>query len=121
MYLCRFISLIFLIIFCLPAPAKAQNVGEAKIIHVVVALCDNEFQGIVPVPAKIGNGKDPGNNLCWGCAYGVKTSFKLDKNWKLVLEQTNPTSEILERAVFKKGNTYLIADAYEGEKIAEAT
>ena len=36
-------------------PAK-QNSG--KLIHVLVALCDNQFQGIVPVPAKIGNGDD---------------------------------------------------------------
>ena len=37
--------------------------AETKIIHVFVALCDNDSQGIVPVPKKIGNGNDPDNNL----------------------------------------------------------
>ena len=36
--------------------------GE-KIIHVFVALCDNKYQGIVPVPKAIGNGQYPANNL----------------------------------------------------------
>jgi len=33
--------------------------GRPLVAHVVVALCDNEFQGIVPVPASLGNGADP--------------------------------------------------------------
>jgi hypothetical protein len=49
--------------------------AETKIIHVFVALCDNDSQGIVPVPKKIGNGNDPDNNLYWGCGYGVRTFF----------------------------------------------
>lgn len=32
-----------------------------KTIHVYVALCDNVYQGIVPVPKAIGNGDDPRN------------------------------------------------------------
>ena len=44
-----------------------------KTIHVFVALCDNKYQGIVPVPAKIGNGQDAATNLYWGAAFGVKT------------------------------------------------
>ena len=33
-------------------PSK-RNSG--KLIHALVALCDNQYQGIVPVPARIGN------------------------------------------------------------------
>src|SRR5207249_4829544 len=40
--------------------------NSAKVIHVVVALCDNQYQGIVPVPALIGNGDNPAKNLYWG-------------------------------------------------------
>ena len=40
--------------------------SELRTIHVVVALCDNENQGIVPVPEKLGNGKEPLTNLYWG-------------------------------------------------------
>ena len=47
-----------------------------KTIHVHVASCDNKYQGIVPVPSKIGNGQDPNNNLYWGCGYGIRTYFK---------------------------------------------
>ena len=52
-----------------------------KLIHVHVALCDNDSQGIVPVPKKIGNGNDPGNNLYWGCGYGVRTFFTNSSDW----------------------------------------
>jgi hypothetical protein len=40
-----------------------KNKNSAKVIHVLVALCDNENQGIVPVPAHLGNGEDPNRNL----------------------------------------------------------
>lgn len=47
--------------------SKIKN--QARVIHVLVALCDNENQGIVPVPAFLGNGEDPQKNLYWGAAY----------------------------------------------------
>ena len=49
--------------------------GQLRTIHVFVALCDNEHQGIVPVPEKIGNGKDPANNLYWGAGYRRCTAY----------------------------------------------
>ncbi len=93
-----------------------------KTIHVFVALCDNKYQGIVPVPSKIGNGQDPSNNLYWGCAYGIKTYFKNSKEWKLV-KATKQDSIRLERLVFKSTtkNYYLIADAYDGKYIEQCT
>src|SRR5262245_55578846 len=99
-----------------PQPAK-RNSG--KLIHVLVALCDNEFQGIVPVPARIGNGDDPANNLYWGARFGVKTFFKRADDWRLISEAQNPRAGILERLVFKHRtkNVYLVADAYRGREI----
>jgi hypothetical protein len=99
-----------------PQPAK-RNSG--KLIHVLVALCDNEHQGIVPVPARIGDGDDPANNLYWGANFGVKTFFKRAGGWKLIAETRNPRAEILERLVFKHQtkDVYLIADAYRGREI----
>src|SRR5262245_28809633 len=99
-----------------PRPAK-RNPG--KLIHVLVALCDNEHQGIVPVPARIGDGDDPANNLYWGASFGVKTFFKRAGGWKLIAETRNPRAEILERLVFKHQtkDVYLIADAYRGREI----
>ncbi|HBH24362.1 MAG TPA: hypothetical protein DDY13_13175 [Cytophagales bacterium] len=46
----------------------SSSFGQIRTIHVFVALCDNEHQGIVPVPNTLGNGKDPNSNLYWGAA-----------------------------------------------------
>lgn len=90
--------------------------------HIFVALCDNKYQGIVPVPSKIGNGQDPANNLYWGAMYGIKTYFKNNKDWKLV-KSSKQNDFVLERLVFKHKtqNFYLIADAYDGKEIKKAT
>jgi len=93
-----------------------------KTIHVLVALCDNKYQGIVPVPPKIGNGQDPDNNLYWGCGAGIRTYFKNSKNWML-LKRYAIDSIKMERLVFKhkKENFYLVADAYNGKYIKKCT
>ena len=96
--------------------------ANSKTAHVFVALCDNKYQGIVPVPAKIGNGQDPANNLYWGAMYGVKTYFKNSKDWKL-LKSSTVNDIILERLVFKHKTKdfYLVADAYDGKQIEQTT
>lgn len=89
-------------------------------IHIFVALCDNENQGIVKVPASIGNGQKPSTNLYWGCGYGIKTFFKKSAEWKLL--KTNTINDtIMERLVFKHTSQkyYLVADAYNGKYIAQ--
>jgi hypothetical protein len=91
-------------------------------IHVLVALCDNKYQGIVPVPAKIGNGQDPANNLYWGCGYGVKTFLKKQPEWQLIKQIKQPAAHIHERLVFKHrvwGGVHLVADAYDGARMKE--
>ncbi len=91
-------------------------------IHLFVALCDNQYQGIVPVPPKIGNGQDPNNNLYWGCAFGVRTYFKNSKEWNFI-SSVKCDSLVLERIIFKHKtqNYYLIADAYDGQFIKKCT
>jgi len=95
---------------------------HCQTIHVIVALCDNKYQGIVPVPAKIGNGQDPDRNLYWGNNYGVRAYFKKSNDWKLISHR-KIDSVILERLVFKHStrNFYLIADAYNGKYIRKGT
>ncbi|MDF1697947.1 MAG: hypothetical protein P1U56_19020 [Saprospiraceae bacterium] len=93
-------------------------------IHVRIPLCDNEHQGIVPVPKKLGNGLDLDNNLYWGAKYGFKNHFKTYTNWKLILSEKNTSNTILERVVFKKKMSneteiYIIADAYRGDAMKE--
>jgi hypothetical protein len=77
---------------------------------VFVALADNAHQGIVPVPAVLGNGDDPERNLYWGAAFGVRTFFKKSVEWKEVAHERNPDGPVLERSVFYRaaGNAYVV-------------
>jgi hypothetical protein len=124
-------------IFACEIDASAQTAPQ--VIHVFVALCDNTYQGIIPVPSKLGNGDDPKNNLYWGAKYGVKTFLKKSRHWKLIstmrdpskvpqptinksLEYSKPSGPpVLERCIFRhaKANIYLIADAYQGRQIKQ--
>lgn len=110
-----------LFVFLLTLSLSAYS--ATRTIHVVVALCDNVNQGIVPVPKAIGNGQDPFNNLYWGCPYGVKTFLKNQPEWIFLKQFNNPAANIYERIVFKHRDSavYLIADAYDGAHIKETT
>jgi len=106
----------------LKLPAVRRPPGQ-KLIHVFVALCDNKYQGIVPVPKTIGNGQDAAHNLYWGCNYGIKTYFKKSNRWKLVVTYAMPAGNIIERCVYRHAetNTWLVADAYDGKYIRLCT
>src|SRR6478672_6829300 len=109
-----------------PAEAAAQPTvvppgvpADVKLILVVVALCDNVNQGIVPVPARLGNGDDPDGNLYWGAAFGLKTYFNKTSGWRKLAQIDNPRTAILQRCVFRyrDSNTYMVSDAYRGLEI----
>jgi len=108
---------------CCIAAASISAQTQSRTIHVFVALADNQNQGIVPVPAKLGNGEDPDQNLYWGAAFGVKTFFLRSAEWKLLACTQKPKAGVLERCVFRHRtqNVYLVADAYEGSQIMQAT
>jgi hypothetical protein len=109
-------------LFMLPAALRADP-PDPRVVHVFVALCDNLHQGIVPVPAHLGNGEDLKGNLYWGAAYGVKTFFSRSAEWKRLAAVPAPGGPVLERVVFRhrSGAAYLVADAYRGSAIREAT
>ncbi len=111
------ITLLLVISVFIISPVFAQNN-----IHVYVALCDNEHQGIIPVSEVLGNGTDPANNLYWGAMYGVKSFFQRSENWEKVKCYRPDDSLILERCIFrhKKDSALLVADAYGGEFIKNA-
>lgn len=96
---------------------------QTKTIHVFVALCDNANQGIVPVPASLGNGQNPRSNLYWGAGYGIKTQFKRLPEWELIETKESSESPILEQLIFKHktSDTYLLAEAYDGAFIKKTT
>jgi len=114
---------LILVLCCTAAFGYSQTNTSFKTIHVFVALCDNINQGIIPVPSKLGNGQDIKGNLYWSALYGVKTHFKNSKDWTLISSEKDIGNHILERVLFKHKttNTYLLADAYDGKYIKQAT
>lgn len=101
------------------AQEKARP-APARVVHALVALCDNATQGIQKVPAKIGNGDDPDSNLYWGCSDGLRAYFKKSASWRLVESRREaPPAVVLERCVFKHKtrDVWLVAHAYRGAEM----
>ncbi|MFK7908024.1 MAG: hypothetical protein AB8B69_23035 [Chitinophagales bacterium] len=95
---------------------------QALVIHAFVPLCDNENQGIVPVPKALGNGQNPKTNLYWGAMYGIKNHFTKSSKWKRISVNSDVRQPLLERVIFHRKISngtavYLIADAYDGSKM----
>jgi cytochrome c5 len=114
------------------AHAGTQEAGAAgvrvepyagRMAYVVVALCDNVHQGIVPVAPALGNGDDAERNLYWGARFGVRAHFNASREWQLVSDTRDPSPKVLERLVYKhrRLDAYLVADAYRGSEIRQAT
>ena len=102
---------------------RAPKPNPVKVAHVIVALCDNQHQGIVKVPARIGNGDDLVDNLYWGASLGVKSFFLHGKDWKLLSSTKPKRDDVLERVIFehKRSGAIMVADAYRGAEIKRAT
>jgi hypothetical protein len=102
--------------------------GQPLVAHVVVALCDNQFQGIVPVPGSLGNGADPRSNLYWGALYGVRTYFRRSSQWTSLPVAPSTDPRVLDRVLFrrevsrdgKRGEVFLLAEAWNGRYMADA-
>ena len=111
---------ILLLSLLLPFSSFAQ---QPRVVHVLVALCDNLHQGIVKVPVGIGNGQNARTNLYWGAGYGVKTHFDRSEEWKHVPCDSSAETHILDRAIWKHRDSavYVVAEAYDGRNIREAT
>ena len=108
----------------IPPASKHVKDSLLRTVHVLVALCDNTYQGIVPVGKTIGNGQDPDNNLYWGCEYGLRSFFKKkSSDWLLLASTKKPNSQVLEQLLFKHKTeqVFLLADAYDGKWIKQTT
>ena len=86
------LAFVCLALSCCAQGARTRGVSRPRTIHVFVALADNEYQGIVPVPSRLGNGDDPGHNLYWGAAYGIKTFFARSAEWRILSDPPRPKS-----------------------------
>ncbi len=105
--------------------------GEPIVVHAIVAVCDNEHQGIVPVPAQLGDGLDPASNLYWGALYGVRTHMKKAGWTRTVIDPPPGKDEggdVLERIVLSRTMTredrpvevHIVADAWRGDRMERA-
>ncbi len=102
--------------------------GKPLLAHVVVALCDNEHQGIVPVPAALGDGQDPRSNLYWGAMYGVKTFLARGAGWRPAGALPAPAPPVLDRVVLRSTvqrsgrpvEAYVVAEAWDGRAMRGA-
>lgn len=116
----HFLFCLLALLSVLARPISAQS--ACRVVHVFVALADNEHQGIVPVPAALGNGDDPSRNLYWGAAFGVRTFFARSKDWKQIDFTLHRKGAVVETAIFRHNDseTYVVADAYRGSEIKQA-
>lgn len=106
--------------FCVAA--GAADAAAARTIGVFVALADNASQGIVPVPAAIGNGDDPERNLYWGAAEGLRGVFDRSPDWELTDQNDQPAGEgLLRKRTYRhrSSGTLLKAGAYRGSAIRQ--
>lgn len=99
---------------------------QPLVAHILVPLCDNTYQGIVPTTESLGNGFSLKTNLYWATSTGMKRYFKEKKHWTLLksIKNVYRDSVVLERVVFKRtypnqATVYLVADAYRGDKMYE--
>lgn len=100
--------------------------GRPVVAHVIVALCDNLHQGIVPVPKAIGNGQAPGSNLYWGAGYGLRSYFSRKAGYSL--RQLSFSGQVLDRIALTKDlpgpghsvKLVVVAEAWDGSAIAAA-
>jgi hypothetical protein len=115
----RRLAVAFLGLCWYPPWACAQT--APRVVHVFVALADNQHQGIIPVSVVLGNGDDPAHNLYWGAAFGVRTFFRKSAEWRELATVAKPSSAIAERIVFqhRASGTLLVADAYFGREIKQ--
>jgi hypothetical protein len=98
------------------------------VAHVIVALCDNDHQGIVPVPRALGDGSNPRTNLYWGARFGVKTFLAHTPGWRLRGTIPAPGVGVLERIVLttevrraqSSAILHVVADAWDGRCMKEA-
>lgn len=130
----RHFAVLLLLLGCTPDPAVVRMPSPpptleppppprlSKRVRVIVALCDNANQGIVPVPAALGNGQNPATNLYWGAAYGVKMFFRRSSAWTSEVGSKPADPAILEQILFRSREfpVEVIAEAYDGARMATA-
>ena len=96
---------------------------QPLVVHLYIPLCDNINQGIVPTSPSLGDGFNLKSNLYWATRSGTKRFFKSHQSWKLIYDEFDIDTNVLERVIFVRDydetKVYLIADAYRGDRMEE--
>jgi hypothetical protein len=96
--------------------------GIPLIVHALVPLCDNNYQGIVPTTKSLGDGFNLKTNLYWATRHGMKRYFNDHHSWKTEQVVFTANDIILERVAFSRNfengaRVMLICDAYRGDQM----
>jgi hypothetical protein len=102
--------------------AQKIEAGEPLVVHCVVPLCDNNYQGIVPTTPSLGDGFSTRTNLYWATRHGMKRYFELHRDWRKAGVSFTPSDTILERVCFRRdfqngAAVILVCDAYRGDQM----
>src|SRR5437016_10158427 len=112
----RWTALALFALSWLAIPSVAES--TPRVVHVFVALDDDQHQGVIPVPPALGNGRDPQRNLYWVQPMVLRRTSRPVRTGNLS-GHVGAKDAILERCILKssKNDVYLVADAYEGRQI----
>lgn len=98
-----------------------NQIRNPRVIHVLAVLCDAKNPNVKGVSAELGNGRDPATNLYWGAEGGVKARFGKSPQWQAVKVTSPPRRRsILDQALFRRGNVFIVAEAYAADGMLEA-
>lgn len=102
---------------------KKIQENKPLVVHTLVPLCDNTYQGIAPTSASLGDGFNLKTNLYWATRHGMKRYFQLQNSWRELQIDYVANDTILERVVFERkfengARVVLINDAYRGDQMS---
>lgn len=108
---------------CVADTSAPLPAGPGKQVAVFVALCDNEHQGIAPVPEAIGDGMNPARNLYWGCSDALPKVMRASRDWlrpQWVDSYRKQPKEVLQAVVCTRADkrATITAFAYRGDAMA---
>jgi hypothetical protein len=93
---------------------------KPRLIHVFIALADNQHQSNAPVPAAPGNEDDPARNLYWGAAFEVRNFFRKSPKCMEIVSAPHPKTPGKKRFSREGGRVLLVKNAYRGSEIKQA-
>ncbi len=123
-FICCILTVLLLILNAYRGVAFVLPAGPGKQVAVFVALCDNENQGISPVPEKIGKGDDPAHNLYWGCSDALPKVLRASKDWGrpvFYADYHQKKSSVIDTVVCTRADktATVYAFAYRGDAIED--